>query len=115
MTGQSEKIKDDEEYLDIYFSKGDNRRGEAMVLMAKARMQGRLEREKEILEEIEKTKIIKDEFCICKHSKTSHLPTQLDKYGGRCMICVDCSIYTWKSFEFIDLKPLIAEIKGARK
>ncbi len=33
-------MKSDEEYLDEQFPKGDKRRGEAMVLMALARIQG---------------------------------------------------------------------------
>jgi len=37
------KLKSDEEYLDKQFPKRDKRRGEAMVLLALARIQGREE------------------------------------------------------------------------
>lgn len=59
---------------------------------------------------IDESKIIKDEICQCGCSKKAHMPHQLDKNGGRCGICVNCPIYTWKSFEFVDLKELKKEI-----
>ena len=67
-----------------------------------------------VIKIIDKTKIIKEEICQCGHPKTTHLPHILDKNGGRCMICVNCSIYTWKEFEFVNLEELkvkIGEIK----
>ena len=65
----------------------------------------------EVSKAIKETKIIKDEFCQCGCSKKSHMPHQLDKHGGRCLICVNCPIYTWKSFEFVDLEELIKRLK----
>lgn len=70
---------------------------------------------KDVLILLEETKRKKDELCQCKHSKTSHLPHQLDKHGGKCMICVHCPIYTWESFEFVDLQELKNKIKGEGK
>jgi len=69
---------------------------------------------KKICEMIGKIKIIKDEICQCGCSKKAHMPHQLDKHGGKCMICVHCPIYTWKGFEFVDLKELLSKIKGLK-
>ena len=73
--------------------------------------------EKDVKEKIQNVKrrlkglkIIKDEICMCGHSKTSHLPHQLDKHGGKCMICVHCPIYTWKEFEFLNINEDIDKI-----
>ena len=41
-------MKSDEEYLDEQFPKGDKRRGEAMVLLALARIQGEKDQIKSI-------------------------------------------------------------------
>jgi hypothetical protein len=65
----------------------------------------------EIIEITKKAKIIKDEFCKCGCSKKVHQPHQLDKNGGRCNNCIHCPIYTWKSFEFVDLSGLIKQIE----
>ncbi|HEA65051.1 MAG TPA: hypothetical protein ENI02_02795 [Candidatus Aminicenantes bacterium] len=54
-------------------------------------------------------KIIKDEICQCGCSKKAHMPHQLDKHGGKCMICIHCPIYTWKGFEFVDLEDVKQE------
>jgi len=65
------------------------------------------------VEKLKKLKIVKDEFCQCGHSKTAHLPHQLDKNGGRCGICFNCDCYTWDKFEFVDLNPIL-EIFGEK-
>lgn len=68
-----------------------------------------------ILDEIEKLHIIKDEFCLCGHSKKTHLPHSLDINGGKCTICSKCDYYTWNSFEFVDLdniKQIISQAFG---
>ncbi len=49
-------MKQDEEYLDEQFPKGDKRRGEAMVLLALGRIEGEKEQIKSIQEYIKKQK-----------------------------------------------------------
>ena len=51
-----------------------------------------------VRKEIKKSPI--DEICQCGHSKKAHSPHELDEHGGRCGICIHCSIYTWKEFIF---------------
>lgn len=40
------------------------------------------------------------EICQCGCFKDCHNPHELDKHGGECSHCKDCTIYTWKDFLF---------------
>ena len=62
------------------------------------------------LDDVEKKKIIKNEFCSCGHSKDCHTPHSLDLHGGECNQC-KCDIYTWNKFEYVELSEEIAKLK----